>query len=87
MATTVKDLIERLSKYHPDMQVVLETDDLAQLAYDAVHNSLPSILVSPTEAQSSRDEGDSFAEMYIEYDFDFYEDPVDKKTVLMLSYI
>jgi len=92
MGTSVKELLKKLSKYDPDMEVIIEpnidcmdAEMYGQQAYDVLSAEIEPITLYVSEAQSSRDQGDSPEEDYIEYAFDAFIDPLDKKKVLVIS--
>ena len=96
MSTLISQLITRLKalqETHGDIEVILEPnlDEIAdsclssEIAYDAIHNKLQKVCTFVSMAHSSRDPDQSF-EDDIDYGFDAYEDPVDCKKVLVLSF-
>lgn len=92
--TTVRELIEILQKYDQDLPVIIEplldykdcetSWDQAYFLIQDQKNISPLIL-RVGEAQSSRDPGDSSDSDYIEYGFNQWIDPIDKKLTLIIS--
>lgn len=84
----VKELIEALQKFDPEMQVLsneVYLDCEYNDAYRALNNTLPAIDMEVMEAQSNRKPGDKCNEDYIEYDFDAWDDVIDKCNVLIIG--
>ena len=90
--TTVKQLINKLCQYDENLLVIIEPSmdcdeqDIGdQQACNILTGETEDILLRIDQAQSSRDEGDPLDADYIEYGFNAWEDPVDKRDVLVIS--
>jgi hypothetical protein len=89
----VKDLIQKLQKVDPELDIIIEPGiDISDAeynpysAYEVLFGYISPITFRFSEAQSSRESaGDSLEEDDIECSYDAYDDPVDKKRVLVIS--
>jgi hypothetical protein len=89
----VKDLIAKLQKVDPDLDVIIEPGiDVSDAeytpypAYRVLHDDISPITFRVDEAQSNRESvNDSWDEDWIECFYDNYINPVDRKKVLVIS--
>lgn len=92
----VKELIQKLETFDPELDIIIEPgidpydgEYGIYNAYDVINGNISPITFTYAEAQSNRqsveDDPDDDDNDYIQYDYDWIKDPIDRKKVLVIS--